>query len=374
METLTVLNDRAAQTMPDGPKGVDAGRTLAVTATYALTEEGRKNSLLAGGDGRAVQDLVVHVPHNRLHLVTVDANGIARLKLRPRYTLAEDQRVVRMDAPPEYDAPPAMEDLFREAARNHQLETTYHVERRSGRSTRRNAERERRAEIAQAFLGDPNQRAIAHPPPTPKRCGIVTETGRVLFDVDTDAPPARDVPAEAHRRFRADLRAQQERNSHQRAAQLALHEEKKRFIADWIAEHGTVEQQERQAAGMLPIDEAVEAITDHALSAVRDLPRYLHDGVARLQAHIRQDPQYADAVVTPGTLQVISANAVKATAEQWALVKQVQSLVPSATVTLRIHQLRWKNDPKATGITLVGLLIVFQCGPFALRRELDATR
>jgi hypothetical protein len=42
-------------------------------------------SLLAGGDGRAVQQIALHVPANRLHLVSVDKQGVARLKLRPRF-------------------------------------------------------------------------------------------------------------------------------------------------------------------------------------------------------------------------------------------------------------------------------------------------
>src|SRR5438270_9396145 len=81
------------------PAPTDATRTLSVTATYLLSEEGRKASLLAGGDGRAVQALTVHVPANRLHLVSVDAGGVARLKLRPRYQLGETG-VTRIDAPP----------------------------------------------------------------------------------------------------------------------------------------------------------------------------------------------------------------------------------------------------------------------------------
>ena len=372
MDTLTVLNNRRLQPVADSPR-VDASRTLAVTATYVLSEEGRKASLLGGGDGRAEQEMVVQVPDNRLHLVTVDANGVARLKLRPRYRVRDDQRVVRIDSPPEYDAPPSVEDLFHEAARNHQLETTYLAERRAGGSNRRDAERDKRAAVAEAFLGDPNQRAIPHPPPTPKRCAVATEHGRVLFDVDTDAPPAKDVPPEAHRRFRADLRARQERNRQARAAQLALHEEKKRFIAEWIAIHGTQEQQERQAAGMLPIDEAVEAITDEALSVLRDLPRYTRDGVDRLQAHLRQDPRYADAVVSPGTLAVVSSNAVKATAAQWARLKQVQAIVPVAIVTLRLHRLAWKEDPQAPTVTVFGVLVTLTHGPFTLRREYDAS-
>ena len=50
----------------------------------------------------------------------------------------------------------------------------------------------------------------------------------MLFDASTDLGPAREVPLEAHRRFRADLRARRERNQQERDAQLALHEEKKR--------------------------------------------------------------------------------------------------------------------------------------------------
>src|SRR5262245_53623365 len=372
MDALTILNDRRLQSVPDTPKGGEAGRALAVTATYVLTEDGRKALLLGGGDGRAVQDIVVHVPDNRLHLVSVDANGVARLKLRPRYRLGDDQRVLRTDAPPEYDAPPSLEELFREAARNHQLEATYQAERRAGRASRRDAARDTRAAVAEAFLGDPNQRAITHPPPTPRRCAVSTDHGRVLFDVDTDTSPASAVPPEAHRRFRADLRARQERNQQGRAAQLALHEEKKRFIAEWIAVHGTAERQDRHAAGMLPIDDAVEAITDEVLAVLHDLPRYTRDGVARLQATLRQDPRYADAVVSPGTLSVVSPNAVKATAAQWRQLKHIQAIVPAAVVTLRLHRLIWNRDSRAPTVTVFGVLVTMTHGPFSLRREYDA--
>src|SRR5262249_6842092 len=132
-------------------------------------------------------------------------------------------------------------------------------------------------------------------------------------------------------------------------------------------------QQERQAAGMLPIDEAVEAITDEVLSVLRDLPRYTRDGVERLQASLRQDPRYADAAVSPGTLSVASSNAVKATAAQWALVKQAQELVPNAVATLRVHRLAWKQDPRAPTITVFGVLVTMRRGPFSLRREYDAS-
>jgi hypothetical protein len=92
------------------------------------------------------------------------------------------------------------------------------------------------------------------------------------------------APPEAHRRFRADLAAKHDRNQQERATQLALHEEKKCCIGAWIAEHGTPEQQARQAADVLPMEEAIEAITDQAFAAIRDHSPYARDGAERPQA------------------------------------------------------------------------------------------
>ena len=93
----------------------------------------------------------MQVPANRLHLVSVDTQGVARLKLRPRFEIDGDLGVVRIDAAPRYDAPPTVEDLFRAAARNHELESAYDAERRAQRTTRRDTDRERRERVAQAF-------------------------------------------------------------------------------------------------------------------------------------------------------------------------------------------------------------------------------
>ena len=349
----------------------DSSRLLTVWVTYRLSEEGRKTSLLTGGDGRAVQELMIEAPASRLHLVTVDANGVARLKLRPRYQLDDQRGVLRIDASPIYDAPPSLEELFREAARNHQLEGTFHAERRASRSTHRDAERERRARVAQAFLNDANQRALVHPAPTEKRCYVVGDNGRLLFDADTDDVPARQVPAEAHRRFRADLRERKERNQQARAAQLAVHEEKKRFVAEWIAAHGTAEQQARQTAGMLPMEEAIDAITDHAFAALDDKPRYSRDGLPRLQAYLRRCPPFEATVLTASELTVASTNASTATPAQWAFMQDIQGWMPDATVTLREHRLACKSNAHVPPLTVVSVLVTARRGPVLLRREYD---
>jgi len=375
MDTAVRGANHAAESIEDadGASAHGSSPALTVTATYGLSEAGRKASLLAGGDGRATQQITVHVPANRLHLVAVDEKGAARLKLRPLYQLNDRREVVRIDSWPAYDNPPAVEDLFRAAAQNYEMERTYETERTAARSRRQEAQRELKVQLAQSFLNDHAQRAIVHPAPTPKRCYLVAPDGRrLLFDVDTDQSVARELPPEAHRRFRADLTARAERNRLERAAQLAVHEEKKRFIADWIREYGTPEQQTRQAAGFLPMDEAVEAITVQAFAVVGDRPLYARDGAARLQAHLRQLPQYPSIVVAPDDLAISSSNAVKATTAQWALVQELQAAVPDATVTLRVHTLTCKKEPNSPALTLSGVLVTFKFGPFTLRREYAA--
>lgn len=324
------------------PTTAEPARALTVAVVYQLSEAGRKASLLAGGDGKQVQQLQVQVPTSRLHLVTVDPQGRARLKLRPRFHQDPSQGIVRTDGVPTYDAPPSLEDLFREASRNHELERTYLAERNAARAKRREAERERRDAIAKAFLDDQTQRALVHPAPSPKRCILKTPQGRIIFDLATDEGLAREVPPEAHRRFRADLAAKKERNLKERAAQLALHEEKKRYIAAWIAEHGTESQKERQAAGMLPVEEAIEAIAQDLFRPVAGLR--LWRSVDRQSRPI--------------------AEVKSATAEQWRLTEWVRQRLPGSQVSLRTRK-DGQNEARTT-------VVVVRLGPLALRREYHA--
>jgi hypothetical protein len=347
----------------------DVDRMVTVTATYQLSEDGRKMCLVAGGDGRAVQKVTMDIAASRLHLVTVDAEGVARLKLRPCYHLDALQRVVRVDTPPIYDAPPTNDDLLKDAARNHQLERAYFAERTASRGKRREASRELRDRIAQQFLNDRTQRALVHPVPTPDRCYLVAPQGRVRFDVNLDEGPARQVPPEAHRRFRTDLRARAERRQQERAAQLAVFEEKKRVAAEWIATRGTPEQQARHAAGVLPIAEAVELMTDETFRPLDRWPVYPLDGAERLQAHLRQFPQFAHATVTTRDLVITVADAQRASAAQWALVQELQRALPGATVTLRAHRLAWKLNAAAPTIVVFGARVKYKLGPFMLCRE-----
>src|ERR1700741_1896363 len=139
---------------------IDAARALSVLAEYRLSEAGRKASLLTGGDGRTEQRLKLAVPVTRLHLVHVDGNGVARLKLRPQFKMSADQRVIKIKLAPVYDYPPTIDELFQDAARNHELERAYHGQRTTVQAARRETLDEWRNQAALEFLGDPNRRAV----------------------------------------------------------------------------------------------------------------------------------------------------------------------------------------------------------------------
>lgn len=369
METVTRFVDRQAGSvsMASTPSA-DAARTLTATASYLLSEDGRKASLLSGGDGRSVQQIELQVPSNRLHLVSVDRQGVARLKLRPRYEM-DASGIVRNDTAPMYDAPPTVDELYRAAAKNHELETAYHVQRTTVRVKRADDDRARRQSVAEAFLADKAVRAASHPPPTPKTCYVITERGGVLFDVSVDQGLAKDVPPEAHRRFRADRRTYQEQVRQDQLAQAALHEEKKQCIAEWIGANGTEEEKARHAAGVLPMAEAITRISDQVFAAISTRPVYTHDGAQRLQTSIRQFTGSADVVVTPADVVARSAHAVMASAEEWAAIQEIQARLPHAHAVLRHHLLLSRRHQGVPSIVIIGALVTLKHGPFVLRRE-----
>jgi hypothetical protein len=374
MDTAAPFAPRQVEPVPNAsvPSPTERERALRVAVTYLLSEQGRKASLLSGGDGRAVQQMTLTVPAGRLHLVTVDDKGVARLKLRPSFERDAQQRVIVKDAPPTYDAPPTVDELFRDAARNHQLERAYHAE-RSAAKAKRGGDVELRVEVAQAFLNDRSRRAVERPTPARTHCFVIAEGGRRLrFDVTDEEGSAREVPPEAYRRFTADLRARRERGRQQRFMDDSQYDDKRQFMAQWIARHGTVDQQARHAAGKLSMDEAAHAMADHTFAVLKDQPRYLGIDAARLQAHLRQFRAYADAVVTSADLAITVAEARSATEAQWERLQQLGAAVPGAEVILRAHKVGLKEHPNGPALMAFSVRLTRKVGPFVLKREYAA--
>ena len=110
-------------------------------------------------------------------------------------------------------------------------------------------------------------------------------------------------------------------------------------------------------------------MTEEGFRAVDHLPRYQHDGVARLQAHLRTFPPYAKATVSELSLHVSTRYLTDATSSQWAVMQEVQAAVPDARVYLRERVLSWTDDPKAPKLRIVTVLGFMKLGPLTLRRE-----
>ena len=103
----TALNPAAAHRSDPrlhvlAPSSTASPQTVRVRAVFRLSEPGRRASLLTGGNGRRRQRLAFRMPASRMHLVHVDHGGTAFLKLRPRFEMRPDQRVVRIDEAPVY--------------------------------------------------------------------------------------------------------------------------------------------------------------------------------------------------------------------------------------------------------------------------------
>jgi hypothetical protein len=352
-----------------GPSASSSPQTVPVTAVFRLSEAGRKASLLTGGNGRRRQQLAFHIAASRMHLVRVDEGGAAWLKLRPRFERQSDQRVLRIDEAPVYDVPPSVETLLQDAARNHELEAAYHAQGVAYQSARQDVTRSWRNQVAESFLRDTSQRAVVHPSPTTRRCVVITERGRLEFDAKRDRGIARDVPQEALRRFHADLRTRRERAEQAVVEFHWSYAEKQRLVREWIEDKGNADQRARLAAGVLPLEEAVDEMTEEAFRALDHLPRYQHDGISQLQAYLRGFPQYAAATVSELSLRVSTRYLAEATSSQWAIMQELQAALPEARVYLRERVLSWKDDPKAPTLRIVTVLGFLKRGPLTLRRE-----
>src|SRR6202030_734111 len=113
----------------------------------------------------------------------------------------------------------------------------------------------------------------------------------------------------------------------QRFMDDSQYDDKRQFIAEWIARHGTADQQVRHAAGKLSMDEAAHAMADDAFAVLKDQPRYLGVDEARLQAHLRQFRAYADAVVTAADLAITVDEARSATEADCERMNHVRAVL-----------------------------------------------
>jgi hypothetical protein len=174
---------------------------------------------------------------------------------------------------------------------------------------------------------------------------------------------------EALRRFRADVKADGERRARAHAEYERRHEARAVAVANWVAGHGTEEQKARHAAGLLPVREVMEAMTDAAFKALADRPSYASDGLAHVQDHVRRWTGDAGAVVAPADFIDFGGLAHAATPAQWARLQEFQAAIPGADVRLHAREYVWKGQPSVPRLVHITIIVTKTDGPFTLRRE-----
>jgi hypothetical protein len=103
---------------------------------------------------------------------------------------------------------------------------------------------------------------------------VTTARGPISFHAKHGSGLARRVPLEAFRRFQNDLRIHRGQADIQREHDIAVNAERRRLMEKWVAAHGTEDQRERFAAGVLPKSEWLDAAADQTFATLAPLPIY----------------------------------------------------------------------------------------------------
>jgi hypothetical protein len=189
------------------------------------------------------------------------------------------------------------------------------------------------------------------------------------FDAETDDGPARSVPREALRRFRADVVANKQRREREQAENSRLHEERWQAITMWVADNGTADQRARHAAGLLPPGEVIGAMADEAFRPLENLTRYVHDGAIVMAAHVQQWTGRSVEPVLPHDFVVFGHPARSATSAQWARLQEIQRAVPDADVSLHHREFVWRRESGIPRYSRLTVVVTKRTGPIVLRRE-----
>ena len=120
----------------------------------------------------------------------------------------------------------------------------------------------------------------------------------------------------------------------------------------WVANHGTLSQQARYEAGMLPVEELDEAMAAQIFQSANDWPLY---------ELLTEDDVPCECEWDPCKVSFVSWKKDSATHYEWEQLHQLQSLLPAAQITLREHvgeryecEVRTKRTGLLAEITLEG--------------------
>ena len=286
---------------------------------YYLSELGRKDSLVKGGDGKREQVLAGFITNPEdLELFEVEENGQVLLYVTKAFVDETDQRYSARTKRPsdlwgrreiEWHIVPSWEDLLSVARSQEERRVQLGV------TAKDIAEEEERAAAdpaVEVFLADPTLRAERIEEDW-VRIGGHDYWGESLVAVEAKQRAARDLE---------ELRT---------ANRITL--------TAFIQEHGTENQRQRLAAQLLPWDEAYAALADHLYAALGECPLYQRFDIKDVCVCWHMGKEACD-------IKFRSVDATTLTAQEWEQLAKIRSAVPDATFQLREHTARCASDDK----------------------------
>jgi hypothetical protein len=310
------------------------------TITYRLSRTGQKDSLRKNGDGCREQVATGEVPLDLLDAFVIDADGNVSFDATRAPKQAKDEkykmvvtvaRFGRKGYDVEWDVYPTWDDLLS------YVRWADSVEKELDEATYADylADERARVEAGHAFMTDPAAR------PDRVEEDSVRIGGWSFWESD--------IVAEAKRRWAADQADQEEKRQANR-----------RTLAAWIADHGSENQRQRLAAGLLPWREAHAAMEGFLFAPLQEFPLYE-----------RFDP--ADVCICERAGQEAckpkfeSVDATELTAEEWDRLSAIQAVVPDGQFQLREHRARCKS--RVEPLMRRGVIVKRTVGSLTFKRE-----
>jgi hypothetical protein len=307
---------------------------------YLLSEQGRRDSLRRGGNGRHIQEVRGPVDDTDLDVFQVDDDGNAFFDATsleydpsdpPAIVPASKGRLVTTPVGPDeihWDVVPSWEDLITVAkgikAYNDE-QAAYEEE-----------DRQLLKHIAEEFINNPSARATS------------LERDHVII---------------SDRRFEKFTQTYNEARKRWESDQEELKKSNRATLREWIIRNGTDNQRQRLAAELLPWKEAYETVEANFFKPLEGF-----------QLYRRFEPEEVTCVC-PGEFKCDpkfqSVDATEVTADEWDQFAKLRAVVPGATFQFREHRAKCQSavEPEIRR----GVIVKFSLGQLTFKREFALT-
>lgn len=333
---------------------------MQVRITYFLSQIGQKESLRTGGNGARKQRLEGEIDQKDLDIMEINESGALSLDIvhgaKSGYAdpLNPQWAKIFFDAPFS-DIESAIADYRSILAQRVEVIAglkTAEEEKKRKKDDELVATRIKQQAAIDEFFADPSQRETSY---------------ATCMGIDiSDHPQAQDWRTERDRRASADKASEAAENLRRETAKLQQ-------IAAWVKQNGTENQKQRLAASLLPAEEVMKAIEEHAFAPLADFPMYqkITAGAVRRTCSMKCECEYGD----PCDVDFKAYEFDEASADNWDAMRRMTALLPSdATVSLRMHEgvcqdrsCKWGNGEGH--LEQKGIYVKLVVGGFTFNRE-----